>query len=64
MFGWLPFVDNKILSLSNTLSWLFNRNGSEVNSNLNGEESFSCNWRNGSFFPMDIYPMQLIKTCN
>ena len=25
MFGWLPFVDNKILSLSNTsLSWLFN----------------------------------------
>ena len=65
MFGWLPFVDNKILSLSNTsLSWLFNRNGSEVNSNLNGEErALVVTGEMESFFPMDIYPMQLIKAC-
>ena len=65
MFGWLPFVDNKILSLSNTsLSWLFNRNGSEVNSNLNGEErALVVTGEMENFFPMDIYPMQLIKAC-
>ena len=65
MFGWLPFVDNKILSLSNTsLSWLFNRKGSEVNSNLNGEErALVVTGEMESFFPMDIYPMQLIKAC-
>ncbi len=65
MFGWLPFVDNKILSLSNTsLSWLFNRNGSEVNSNLNGDErALVVTGEMENFFPMDIYPMQLIKAC-
>ena len=65
MFGWLPFVHNKILSLSNTsLSWLFNRNGSEVNSNLNGEErALVVTGEMENFFPMDIYPMQLIKAC-
>ena len=65
MFGWLPFVDNKILSLSNTsLSWLFNRNGSEVNSSLNGEErAIVVTGEMENVFPMDIYPMQLIKAC-
>ena len=65
MFGWLPFVDNKILSLSNTsLSWLFNRNGLEVNSSLNGEErALVVTGEMENVFPMDIYPMQLIKAC-
>jgi Na+-transporting NADH:ubiquinone oxidoreductase subunit A len=65
MFGWLPFVDNKILSLSNTsLSWLFNSKGSEVNSNLNGEErALVVTGEMENVFPMDIYPMQLIKAC-
>ena len=65
MFGWLPFVDNKILSLSNTsLSWLFNRKGSKVNSSLNGEErAIVVTGEMENVFPMDIYPMQLIKAC-
>jgi len=65
MFGWLPFVDNKILSLSKTsLSWLFNRKGSKVNSSLNGEErAIVVTGEMENVFPMDIYPMQLIKAC-
>ena len=39
MFGWLPFVDNSILSLSRTsLSWLFSKKRFEIDTNLNGEE--------------------------
>ncbi len=65
MFGWLPFVDNKILSLSKTsLSWLFNQKGSKVNSSLNGEErAIVVTGEMENVFPMDIYPMQLIKAC-
>ncbi len=65
MFGWLPFFNNKVLSLNNTsLSWLFNRKGSEVNTNLNGEErALVVTGEMEKFFPMDIYPMQLIKAC-
>ena len=36
----------------------------EVNSNLNGEErALVVTGEMESFFPMDIYPMQLIKAC-
>ena len=65
MFGWLPFKDNKILSLSNTsLSRLFNRKGFEVDTNLNGEErALVVTGEMEKFFPLDIYPMQLIKAC-
>jgi Na+-transporting NADH:ubiquinone oxidoreductase subunit A len=65
MFGWLPFVDNKVPSLSNTsLSWLFGRSGYEVNTNLNGEErAFVVTGEMEKVFPMDIYPMQLLKAC-
>ena len=65
MFGWLPFKDNKILSLSNTsLSRLFNRKGFEVDTNLNGEErALVVTGEMEKIFPLDIYPMQLIKAC-
>ena len=43
---------------------LFNRNGSEVNSSLNGEErAIVVTGEMENVFPMDIYPMQLIKAC-
>jgi len=65
MFGWLPFKDNKILSLSNTsLSRLFNKKGHEVNTNLNGEErALVITGEMEKLFPFDVFPMQLIKAC-
>ena len=65
MFGWLPFVDNKIPSLSKTsLSWLFGNKGYEVDTNMNGEErAFVVTGEMEKVFPMDIYPMQLLKAC-
>ena len=65
MFGWLPFVDNNILSLSNTsFSRLFNRKGFNVNTNLNGEErALVVTGEMEKMFPLEIYPMQLLKAC-
>ena len=65
MFGWLPFKDNGILSLSNTsFSRLFNKNGFDVDTNLNGEErALVVTGEMEKVFPMDIFPMQLLKAC-
>ena len=65
MFGWLPFMDNSILSLSRTsLSWLFSNKGYEIDTNLNGEErAIVVTGEMEKVFPMDIYPMQLLKVC-
>lgn len=66
MFGWLPFSDNSVLSISRTsFNWL--RRGSkpiEVDTNLNGEErALVVTGEMEKVFPMDIYPLQLIKAC-
>lgn len=65
MFGWLPFIDNSILSLSRTsLSWLFSKNESVIDTNINGEErAIVVTGEMEKVFPMDIYPMQLLKVC-
>lgn len=65
MFGWLPFKDNNIPSMSKTsLSWLFPNRKYKVNTNLNGEErSLVVTGEMEQVFPMDIYPMQLLKEC-
>ena len=65
MFGWLPFMDNKIPSLSKTsLSWLLGNKGYSVDTNMNGEErAFVVTGEMEKVFPMDIYPMQLLKAC-
>ena len=65
MFGWLPFVDNNIPSMSKTsLSWLFGKRKSKVNTNLNGEErALVVTGEMEKVLPMDIYPMQLLKAC-
>ena len=65
MFGWLPFIDNAIPSLSKTsLSWLFNKKGYSVNTNMNGEErAFVVTGEMEKVFPMNIFPMQLLKAC-
>ena len=65
MFGWLPFIVYNILSLSNTsLSRIFNRKGFDVDTNLNGEErALVVTGEMEKIFPLEIYPMQLIKAC-
>lgn len=65
MFGWLPFVDNHIPSLSKTsLSWLFGKKKFNVDTNLNGEErALVVTGEMEKVFPMQIFPMQLIKAC-
>ncbi len=65
MLGWLPFVDNHILSLSNTsFSRLFGKKAYQVNTNLNGEErALVVTGEMEKVFPFDIYPMQLLKAC-
>ena len=64
-FGWLPFFHNKIPSLSRTsLSWIFGSKGYKVDTNMNGEErALVVTGEMEKVFPMDIYPMQLIKAC-
>ena len=53
------------MSLSNTsLSRFVNRNGFEVDTNLNGEErALVVTGEMEKIFPLDIFPMQLIKAC-
>ena len=65
MFGWLPFVDNNIPSMSKTsLSWLLGKRKAKVNTNLNGEErALVVTGEMEQVLPMDIYPMQLLKAC-
>ena len=65
MFGWLPFVDNNIPSLSRTsFSWLFSNKSFDIDTNLNGEErAMVVTGEMEKVFPMDIYPMQLLKIC-
>ena len=65
MFGWLPFKDNHIPSMSKTsLSWLFPNRKYSVNTNLNGEErALVVTGEMEKVFPMDVYPMQLLKEC-
>ncbi len=65
MFGWLPFLDNNIPSLSRTsFSWLFSNKSSDIDTNLNGEErAMVVTGEMEKVFPMDIYPMQLLKIC-
>ena len=64
MLGWLPFMYNSVPSLSKTsLSWLLG-GAKKVNTNLNGEErAIVVTGEMEKYFPMDIYPMQLIKAC-
>tara|TARA_X000001036_G_scaffold191568_1_gene180629 strand:- start:854 stop:2200 length:1347 start_codon:yes stop_codon:yes gene_type:complete len=65
MFGWLPFVDNSIPSLSRTsFSWFFSNKEHIIDTNLNGEErALVVTGEMENVFPMNIYPMQLLKVC-
>lgn len=65
MFGWVPFMDNHVHSMSKTsLSWLFPNKKYDINTSLNGEErALVVTGEMEKVMPLDIYPMQLIKAC-
>jgi Na+-transporting NADH:ubiquinone oxidoreductase subunit A len=65
MLGWLPFTYNNIHSNSRTsLSFLFPKKKFEPTTNLNGEErALVVTGEMEEVFPMEIFPMQLIKAC-
>ena len=65
MFGWLPFKDNFIPSMSKTsFSRFLNKKKLKVSTNLNGEErAMVVTGEMEKVFPMDIFPMQLVKAC-
>jgi len=65
MFGWIPFVNNSVPSKYKTsFSWLFPKKKYDLDTNLNGEErAFVVTGEMEDVFPMDIFPMQLLKEC-
>lgn len=62
--GWMPFTRNEVPSNAGTsLSRLLGGKRT-VNTNLNGEErALVVTGEMEEIFPMDIYPLQLIKAC-
>lgn len=62
-FGWLPFTQNKKFSMSRTfLSWLTPKKEYTLDTNMNGEDrAMVMTGEMEQVFPMDIYPMQLLK---
>ncbi len=64
-FGWIMPVFNKIsTSRALTFSWLFPKKKFDLNTNLNGEQrAFVLTGNYEEVFPLDIYPMQILKAC-
>ena len=62
-FGWVPFIGNHKFSMSRTFfSWLSPNKEYDLDTNLNGEErAFVVTGEMERVFPMDIFPMQLLK---
>ncbi|MFY0602849.1 MAG: Na(+)-translocating NADH-quinone reductase subunit A [Flavobacteriaceae bacterium] len=64
-FGWNKPVFNKIsTSRALTFSWLSPNKKYDLNTNTNGEHrAFVVTGSYEQVFPLDIYPMQLLKAC-
>ena len=65
LFGWTKPVFNKIsASRALTFSWMFPKKKFELNTNTNGEHrAFVVTGNYEEVFPLDIYPMQILKAC-
>ena len=65
LFGWNKPVFNKISSTrALTFSWLNPRKKYDLDTNTNGEHrAFVVTGRYEEVFPLDIYPLQLLKAC-
>ena len=64
-FGWNKPVFNKIsTSRALTFSWLTPKKKYELNTNTNGEHrAFVVTGSYEAVFPLDIYPLQVLKAC-
>ena len=64
-FGWNKPIFNKIsTSRALTFSWLTPKKEFELNTNTNGEHrAFVVTGSYEEVFPLDIYPMQILKAC-
>ena len=64
-FGWAKPITNKISpTRAMTFSWLSPNKKFNLNTNTNGEHrAFVMTGMYEKVFPMDIYPMQLLKAC-
>lgn len=62
-FGWMPFTQNKLFSMSRTFfSWLTPHKEYVLDTNMNGEKrAMVLTGEMEKVFPMDIFPMQLLK---
>lgn len=65
LFGWSLPVFNKIsISRALTFSWLLPNKKYDLNTNTNGEHrAFVVTGAYEEVFPLDIYPMQILKSC-
>ena len=63
--GWTTPVFNKIsVSRALTFSWMFPKKKFDLNTNTNGEHrAFVTTGTYEEVFPLDIYPMQILKSC-
>ena len=64
-FGWNKPIFNKIsTSRALTFSWLNPKKSYDLNTNTNGEHrAFVTTGTYEEVFPLDIYPMQILKAC-
>ncbi|MBT8301452.1 MAG: Na(+)-translocating NADH-quinone reductase subunit A [Maribacter sp.] len=65
LFGWNKPVFNKISTTrAMTFSWLNSKKKYDLNTNTNGEHrAFVVTGQYEQVFPLDIFPMQLLKAC-
>ena len=65
LFGWAKPMFNKFsVSRALTFSWLFPNKKYDLNTNTNGEHrAFVVTGSFEEIFPLDIYPMQILKAC-
>lgn len=65
LFGWnKPVFDKVSTSRAFTFSWLFPNKEYDLNTNTNGEHrAFVTTGNYEEVFPLDIYPLQILKAC-
>jgi Na+-transporting NADH:ubiquinone oxidoreductase subunit A len=65
LFGWNKPIFNKIsTSRALTFSWLMPKKEFDLNTNTNGEHrAFVLTGNYEQVFPLDIYPLQILKAC-
>jgi Na+-transporting NADH:ubiquinone oxidoreductase subunit A len=64
-FGWTKPIFNKVsVSRALTFSWMLPKKKFNLNTNTNGEHrAFVTTGTYEEVFPLDIYPMQILKAC-